>query len=157
MLLTVALNYSSSDDLAAAARRLAEAVVRGALRPEDITPARLAAALSTGRGGSGSGSDSDGSGSKGSSGDSGSGSSGDNGSGPGPVDLLIRTSGTQRLSNFLLYECAYAELVFDPAPWPAYGSEQLEAALRAYAGRERRFGGRGGGGSSKSNSNSASV
>jgi undecaprenyl diphosphate synthase len=57
-----------------------------------------------------------------------------------PLDLLIRTSGEQRLSNFLLWEAAYAELYFTPVLWPDFDRETLEAALLAYAHRERRFG-----------------
>jgi len=57
-----------------------------------------------------------------------------------PVDLLIRTSGEQRLSNFLLWESAYAELVFTPTLWPDFGVADLEHALAFFAGRERRFG-----------------
>ena len=56
------------------------------------------------------------------------------------VDLLIRTGGEQRLSDFLLWEAAYAELVFLPTPWPEFGREHLEAALAEYARRQRRFG-----------------
>ncbi|KAI8470615.1 MAG: Undecaprenyl pyrophosphate synthetase [Monoraphidium minutum] len=119
LLLTVAVSYSSHADIAAAAARLAAAAAAGAITPAQITPAALAAELSTAGGGA------------------------------GPVDLLIRTSDTQRLSNFLLWELAYAELVFEPALWPAFGGEHLERALRQFAARERRFGGRrpaGGGG-----------
>lgn len=57
------------------------------------------------------------------------------------VDLLIRTGGEQRLSDFLLWECAYAELVFLPCMWPDFGANDLAAALHAFHGRERRFGG----------------
>ncbi|MDH6122553.1 polyprenyl diphosphate synthase [Kitasatospora sp. GAS204B] len=57
------------------------------------------------------------------------------------VDLLIRTSGEQRISNFLPWHLAYAELVFDPTPWPDFGLAQLQEAVTAYAGRRRRFGG----------------
>jgi undecaprenyl diphosphate synthase len=57
-----------------------------------------------------------------------------------PPDLVIRTSGEQRLSNFLLWEAAYAELYFTDVMWPDFGREHLEAALAAYAGRNRRFG-----------------
>jgi len=57
-----------------------------------------------------------------------------------PLDLVIRTSGEQRLSNFLLWEAAYAELYFTPVLWPDFGRDTLEAALVAYAGRQRRFG-----------------
>jgi undecaprenyl diphosphate synthase len=59
-----------------------------------------------------------------------------------PLDLLIRTSGEQRLSNFLLWQAAYAELIFVDTLWPDFDGDSLRAALAAYAGRERRFGGR---------------
>ncbi|GJD30089.1 Ditrans,polycis-undecaprenyl-diphosphate synthase ((2E,6E)-farnesyl-diphosphate specific) [Methylobacterium adhaesivum] len=62
--------------------------------------------------------------------------------GPVPdVDLVIRTSGEQRLSDFLLWESAYAELHFTPVHWPDFGADDLATALRAFADRERRFGG----------------
>ena len=57
-------------------------------------------------------------------------------------DLVIRTSGEQRLSNFLLWQSAYAELVFAGTLWPDFGEEPLRAALDEYAGRARRFGAR---------------
>jgi undecaprenyl diphosphate synthase len=57
-----------------------------------------------------------------------------------PVDLLVRTSGEQRLSNFFLWEAAYAELHFTPCLWPDFDEPELRAALAAYARRERRFG-----------------
>jgi len=56
-------------------------------------------------------------------------------------DLIIRTSGEMRLSNFLLWQAAYAELVFLDSYWPDFGDEDFLAALRAYTDRERRFGG----------------
>ena len=56
------------------------------------------------------------------------------------VDLLIRTGGEQRLSDFLLWECAYAELYFTACAWPDFDEAALDAALADYAGRERRFG-----------------
>ena len=56
------------------------------------------------------------------------------------VDLLVRTSGEQRLSDFLLWECAYAELVFTARLWPDFGKQDLAAAVAAFHGRERRFG-----------------
>ena len=55
-------------------------------------------------------------------------------------DLLIRTSGEQRLSNFLLWQCAYAELVFTKTLWPDFGRGDLDAAIADYCGRERRYG-----------------
>ncbi len=58
-----------------------------------------------------------------------------------PPDLIIRTSGEQRLSNFLLWEAAYAELVFQDVLWPDYGLEPLSAAVAEYQARERRYGG----------------
>ena len=57
-------------------------------------------------------------------------------------DLIIRTSGEQRMSNFLLWQGAYAELVFLDVLWPDFSAEHLDAALAAYAGRQRRFGAR---------------
>jgi len=59
---------------------------------------------------------------------------------PAP-DLIVRTSGEQRISNFLLWECAYAELVFQDVLWPDYGPEALSAAIAEYRGRDRRYGG----------------
>jgi len=56
------------------------------------------------------------------------------------VDLLIRTGGEQRLSDFLLWESAYAELYFTPRMWPDFGTQDLAEALRVFRGRERRFG-----------------
>jgi len=55
-------------------------------------------------------------------------------------DLLIRTSGEQRISNFLLWQCAYAELVFTKTLWPDFGRSDLEQAIADYCGRERRYG-----------------
>lgn len=57
------------------------------------------------------------------------------------IDLMIRTSGEQRLSDFCLWECAYAELYFCDALWPDFGEGALTLALDAYAARQRRFGG----------------
>jgi undecaprenyl diphosphate synthase len=56
------------------------------------------------------------------------------------VDLLIRTGGEQRLSDFLLWECAYAELIFSPTMWPDFQEGDLQAAIRDFESRERRFG-----------------
>lgn len=58
-----------------------------------------------------------------------------------PVDLIIRTGGEHRLSDFLLWESAYAELHFTPCMWPAFGQQDLAEALADFHGRERRFGG----------------
>ena len=57
-------------------------------------------------------------------------------------DLLIRTSGEQRISNYLLWQCAYSEFVFRDELWPDFTREAFEAALGEYAGRRRRFGAR---------------
>lgn len=59
-----------------------------------------------------------------------------------PLDLLIRTSGEVRLSNFLLWQLAYAELLFVDTLWPDFTPAHLDAALTSFAGRERRYGGR---------------
>ena len=56
-------------------------------------------------------------------------------------DLLIRTSGEQRISNFMLWQCAYAELVFVDTLWPDFGKEHLEQAVAEFRRRERRYGG----------------
>jgi undecaprenyl diphosphate synthase len=58
------------------------------------------------------------------------------------LDLMIRTSGEKRLSNFLLWQAAYAELVFIDTLWPDFDEQALKLALEEYAGRQRRFGGR---------------
>lgn len=64
-----------------------------------------------------------------------------NGDGRAPdVDLLIRTGGERRLSDFLLWECAYAELYFTPIMWPEFGGADLAAALDDFRARDRRFG-----------------
>ncbi|MGM0574478.1 MAG: polyprenyl diphosphate synthase [Myxococcota bacterium] len=60
---------------------------------------------------------------------------------PADVDLLIRTSGEKRVSNFLLWQIAYAELCFSPVNWPDFTADHLFEALRDFGGRDRRFGG----------------
>ena len=57
-------------------------------------------------------------------------------------DLLIRTSGEERMSNFLLWQLAYTELVFVDTLWPDFGEQELQRALEEYARRRRRYGGR---------------
>ena len=56
-------------------------------------------------------------------------------------DLVVRTSGERRLSNFLLWQCAYAEMLFVPVLWPDFDMADFDAALEDYASRSRRFGG----------------
>jgi undecaprenyl diphosphate synthase len=107
--LVIAFNYGSRAEIARAARRLAERALEGSIKPEDITPDVLAAALDT--------------------------------HGVPDPDLLIRTSGELRLSNFLLWQSAYTEFVFMEAYWPDFGRELLEQAIEEFRGRIRRFGG----------------
>jgi undecaprenyl diphosphate synthase len=57
-----------------------------------------------------------------------------------PLDLVIRTSGEQRLSNFMLWEAAYSELLFTKTYWPDFNEQELEAAIEQYATRQRRYG-----------------
>jgi undecaprenyl diphosphate synthase len=108
--LTVALSYGARAEIAAAARKLAEAVRDGRLGAGQIDEDRVASALAT--------------------------------AGIPDPDLVVRTSGEQRLSNFLLWQAAYAELVFLDVLWPDFGAEHFTAALAEYARRERRFGAR---------------
>ena len=108
MTLVLALSYGSRAEIARAARRLAEEVSAGRLRPQDITPETFSRYLYTA-------------------------------DLPDP-DLLIRTSGEQRLSNFLLYQCAYTEFYFTPVLWPDFTEEEFLKALKDYQRRERRFG-----------------
>lgn len=58
-----------------------------------------------------------------------------------PIDLLIRTSGEQRLSNFLLWQASYAEFYFAKVHWPAFSEKELKKAIKSYQERQRRFGG----------------
>jgi undecaprenyl diphosphate synthase len=107
--LVVAFNYGARQEIARAARRMAEAVERGALQHKDISADQLTRYL-------------------------------DAPDLPDP-DLIIRTSGEQRLSNFLLWQAAYSELVFTPVLWPDFDRPALEKAISEFRGRERRFGG----------------
>ncbi|GLI93796.1 isoprenyl transferase [Methylocystis echinoides] len=106
--LVVAFNYGARQEIAAAARALAQMVAEGRLSPDQIDAEAIAARLDTA-------------------------------DIPDP-DLIIRTSGEQRLSNFLLWQAAYAEFVFSPILWPDFDRAALVAALDEYAHRERRFG-----------------
>ena len=107
--LVVAFNYGARQEIARAARRLAEDVAEGRLAAADITPELMARHL-------------------------------DAPEIPDP-DVIIRTSGEQRLSNFLLWQAAYSEFVFVPLNWPDFDRDVLEGAIAEYRRRERRFGG----------------
>jgi undecaprenyl diphosphate synthase len=109
LLLVVAFNYGGRQEIARAARRVAELVAAGKLAPGDITADVIGRHLDA----------------------------------PDLLDpvLIIRTSGEQRLSNFLMWQSAYSELVFVPAYWPDFERATLENAVAEYRRRERRFGG----------------
>jgi undecaprenyl diphosphate synthase len=110
--LQVAMSYGGRWDVVQAARKLAAQCAEGALRVEEITEERLAAGLELGV-------------------------LDESLSDP---DLLIRTGGEQRISNFLLWNLAYSELYFTDKLWPEFDVAEFEAALKFFAGRERRFG-----------------
>lgn len=109
MTLNIAINYGGQQEIAAAARRLAEQVGAGTLRPEDIDESALQGALYT--------------------------------EDQPPVDLILRPSGEYRLSNFLIWQSAYAEFVFMDVLWPDFTERDLDRAFAEYARRDRRFGG----------------
>jgi undecaprenyl diphosphate synthase len=143
----VSLRHIGSADIVAAARALAAAAASGALQPEAIDEATFAAALATHTKTT-----------KNAHAHSHSrvpaSPSASNASSSAPSeqpdafadvgdepDVLIRTSGEQRLSNFLLWQAAWSELVFSQPLWPDFDERALAEALRAYASRHRRFGG----------------
>jgi undecaprenyl diphosphate synthase len=107
--LTVAINYGGRDELARAARRVAEDVAAGRLDPSQVNEAALTARLDTA-------------------------------DLPDP-DLVIRTSGEMRISNYLLWQSAYAEYEFTDTLWPDFTPAELAAILDRFSMRERRFGG----------------
>jgi undecaprenyl diphosphate synthase len=109
MNLVIAFNYGARDEIARAARKLAEAAREGRITPDQVTPEAFEAFLDTA-------------------------------AMPDP-DLVIRTSGEQRLSNFLLWQTAYSELVFLPCYWPDFDRRKLVEAIEIYSARDRRFGG----------------
>ncbi len=107
--LTIAFNYGGQDEIARAARRVAEDVAAGKLTPADVTPQRFERYLDT--------------------------------ADLPPPDLLVRTSGELRLSNFMLWQAAYTELVFMDVLWPDFDKGALEQAIDEFRRRTRRFGG----------------
>jgi undecaprenyl diphosphate synthase len=109
MNLVIAFNYGGRDEIVRAARKIAEAAVRGELDVKAVTQEVFTGFLDT--------------------------------AGIPDPDLVIRTSGEMRMSNFLPWQAAYSELVFMPCYWPDFTREHLADALRQYAARERRFGG----------------
>jgi len=108
MTLCLALSYGGREEIARAARDLAEGVKSGKLRVDDVTVEALHARM------------------------------------PslvcGDPDLIVRTGGEQRISNFLLFGAAYAELYFTDRLWPDFGAVDLYSAIAHYQQRERRFG-----------------
>ncbi|MFD1430961.1 isoprenyl transferase [Lacticaseibacillus mingshuiensis] len=112
MILNFALNYGARDELILAAQQMASEAVAGTLDPAQIDAAIVADHLMTRHLGS-----------------------------LADPDLLIRTSGEERLSNFLLWQLAYSEMVFTPAYWPDFTPDMLSEAIAVYQQRDRRYGG----------------
>lgn len=108
MTLVLALSYGAREEIASAARKLAQSAAMGLINPEAIDEEVFAAHLYTG--------------------------------GIPDPDLLIRTSGEQRISNFLLWQMAYTEFTFVDKFWPDFSEEDLSQAIRDYSKRERRYG-----------------
>ena len=109
MNLMMAVNYGGRDEIAHAARLLAQKAKDGEINPEDITEQSVADNLYT--------------------------------AGFPDVDLLIRPSGELRLSNYLIWQCAYAEYYFTDVLWPDFSAKELDKALIEFQNRNRRFGG----------------
>ncbi|GEK28159.1 ditrans,polycis-undecaprenyl-diphosphate synthase ((2E,6E)-farnesyl-diphosphate specific) [Furfurilactobacillus siliginis] len=112
MVLNFALNYGGQAEIVTAMQTIATRVQQGELQPTDINQETVAGALMT--------------------------------ASLAPYnnpELLIRTSGEERISNFLLWQIAYSELVFTDAFWPDFDETQLKAAISQYQQRDRRFGG----------------
>jgi undecaprenyl diphosphate synthase len=112
MHLTFALSYGGRAEILSAATQLAEAVTAGSLRLDQITEAEFEKRLWTAPLGHFSN-----------------------------VDLMIRTSGEKRLSNYLLWQCSYAEFDFPQTRWPDYSVVEFEKSLETFRSRNRRFGG----------------
>jgi undecaprenyl diphosphate synthase len=112
MQFNIALNYGSRHEIVEAIQAIAKSVEDGVMSVEDIDEATITQHLSTGLAGI-----------------------------PDP-ELLIRTSGETRISNFLLWQIAYSELVYSPVLWPDFTPEVFENTILEYQKRDRRFGGR---------------
>ena len=110
----IALNYGGRQEILRAVQRLCRHAKEGTITAEEITEERIAENLYTGS---------------------------ENGNLPDP-DLIIRTSGEERLSNFLLWQCAYSELAFSESLWPDFTPEEFERIVMEFSQRKRRFGGR---------------
>lgn len=108
--LNLCVSYGSRDEIAQACRSIAEDVVAGRLRPKDIDEHTVSRALLTG------------------------------GLVGGDPDLLIRTSGERRLSNFLLYQIAYTEIIFVDKMWPELTEADMATIMREFSDRKRNFG-----------------
>lgn len=109
LVMNIALNYGSRDEIVRAARSLAEDAAAGKLKPADITEEVFAGRLYT--------------------------------AGLPDPDLVIRTSGELRLSNFMLYQCSYSEYCAPEVFWPDFNREEYRKVLLEYQMRDRRFGG----------------
>lgn len=114
MQFNIALNYGGRDDIKRAVQEIAEEVEKGEIKACDITEELISEHLWTGKCHADS---------------------------PDP-ELIIRTSGELRLSNYLLWQSAYSEFVFTDTLWPDFTPEKLEQAIEEFQGRKRRFGGR---------------
>jgi len=110
MVLAIAANYGGRWDIAQAARKMAEQVAAGEIRPDQVTEESLGQYVCL--------------------------------AGLPELDLIVRTSGEERVSNFLLWQLAYAEFVFMPVLWPDFTGDHFEEALAVYQQRQRRYGGR---------------
>lgn len=110
----IALNYGARQEIIRATKRIAGLVAAGELKEEEITEETIARYLYTGE---------------------------ENGNVPDP-DLIIRTSGEERISNFLLWQAAYSEFAFTDSLWPDFTPDEFENMIEEYTKRHRRFGGR---------------
>ena len=110
----IALNYGARDEIRRSVESIAEKVKAGEIQPSDVTEELIAEGLWTGKNHSYT---------------------------PDP-ELISRTSGEERLSNFLLWQGAYSEFVFTDVLWPDFTPEEYEKCIAEYQSRDRRFGGR---------------